>query len=107
MTTQEVFSEMKNRLSSKPAAELANFQGVYQFTLTGDDAAQYHVTVSQDGAEIVPGAAPDPGVTITMNAEDFKSLVQGQLNPMTAFMSGKLTVAGDMSLALKLQSLIG
>jgi acyl-CoA dehydrogenase len=32
-------------------------------------------------------------------------MVNGTLNPMTAFMGGKLKVHGDMSIAMKLQSL--
>jgi putative sterol carrier protein len=44
-------------------------------------------------------------MTLTMAAGDFVDLTQGKLNGMTAFMSGKLKIAGDMGLAMKLQSL--
>lgn len=106
MTTKEVFSELKTRLEAKGAQQLSNSQGIYQFNLTGDDAANYHVRVTESTAEVEEGTASDAGVTITMTAEDFKALAQGSLNPMSAFMSGKLSVAGDMSMALKLQTLI-
>ena len=43
--------------------------------------------------------------TITVDFEDFKSLAAGKLDPMMAFMSGKLKVAGDMGVAMKLQQL--
>lgn len=43
--------------------------------------------------------------TINVAFDDFLKLAQGQLDPMAAFMTGKLKVAGDMSAALKLQSL--
>lgn len=43
--------------------------------------------------------------TVAVNFEDFTQLLQGKLDPMMAFMSGKLKVAGDMSVAMKLQSL--
>src|SRR5262245_19552949 len=43
--------------------------------------------------------------TITVDFEDFKQLAAGKLDPMMAFMSGKLKVAGDMSAAMKLQQL--
>ena len=42
--------------------------------------------------------------TISIKEEDFIKLVGGKLNPMMAFMSGKIKVAGDMSVAMKLQS---
>ncbi len=106
MTTKDMFSELKSRLEAKGAHQLANSKGVYQFILTGEDAANYAVSVTDQGAEVTEGQAENAGVTITMTADDFKALAQGSLNPMSAFMSGKLSVTGDMSMALKLQTLI-
>ncbi len=37
--------------------------------------------------------------------EDFLALTKGELNPMGAVMSGKVKIKGDMSVAMKLQSL--
>jgi putative sterol carrier protein len=105
MTTAEVFAELKTRLAGK-GPQLASSRGVYQFNLIGDDAGDWYVSVQDGGVEVVQGNADLAGVTITMQAADFKALAEGTLNPMSAFMSGKLSVAGDMSLALKLQTLI-
>ncbi len=106
MTTQEVFQELGQRLAAKPAANLANAHGTYQFSLTGEDAANYFITVTADEATVQEGQSDTAGVTISMTASNFKDLAAGQLNPMSAFMGGKLTVTGDMSMALKLQTLI-
>lgn len=43
--------------------------------------------------------------TIAVDFEDFKSLAEGKLDPMMAYMSGKLKVMGDMGVAMKLQQL--
>ncbi len=43
--------------------------------------------------------------TVTVNFDDFLKLAQGALDPMQAYMTGKLKVAGDMGVAMKLQSL--
>lgn len=43
--------------------------------------------------------------TVVVDFEDFKSIAQGALDPMMAFMSGKLKVTGDMAVAMKLQTL--
>jgi len=47
----------------------------------------------------------DADCTISVSKDDFISLAGGDLDPMMAFMSGKLKVAGDMSVAMGLQSL--
>ena len=47
----------------------------------------------------------DADATISVDFDDFKKLAQGQMDPMMAFMQGKLKVSGDMSVAMKLQGL--
>ncbi len=43
--------------------------------------------------------------TVNISIEDFQSLIKGKLNPMSAVMSGKLKIDGDMGVAMKLQKL--
>ena len=44
-------------------------------------------------------------MTVSMAACDFVDMTEGRLDGMSAFMSGKLRVGGDMGLAMKLQNL--
>ena len=44
--------------------------------------------------------------TITVSLETFKKMAAGELDGTTAFMTGKLKVAGDMSVAMKLGPLL-
>jgi acyl-CoA dehydrogenase len=41
-----------------------------------------------------------------MDAQDLVALANGELNAMSAFMQGKIKVSGDMSLAMRLQSIL-
>lgn len=45
--------------------------------------------------------------TISMATEDFQAMMSGDLNPMMAFMGGKIKIDGDMGVAMQLQSLFG
>lgn len=63
------------------------------------DGASTPNTVSNEDAEA------DCTISITM--EDFQSMSAGELDPTSAFMMGKLKVDGDMSIAMKLQGLLG
>ena len=62
------------------------------------------VRIDEDGASADDGEAD---CTLTASAETFQSLLDGDLDPTGAFMSGKLTVDGDMGLAMRLGSLLG
>jgi putative sterol carrier protein len=44
--------------------------------------------------------------TISISFADFIAMGKGELDAMTAFMMGKLKVAGDMGVAMKLQKVL-
>lgn len=54
---------------------------------------------------IVTNEDKEADATVKVSLEDFNNLLTGDLNPMTAFMSGKIKVDGDMGVAMKLQKL--
>jgi putative sterol carrier protein len=48
----------------------------------------------------------DADCTIKMSADDLGDMLSGDLNPTAAFMGGKMQVEGDMSVAMKLGSIV-
>jgi putative sterol carrier protein len=75
------------------------FDGTAKFVIEGEGA----IMVDGDGAR---AADEDADVTLTADAETFQSIMEGDLDPTAAFMSGKLTVDGDMAQAMKLGNLL-
>jgi len=48
----------------------------------------------------------DADVTLSASTETFKEILDGEQNPTAAFMTGKLTVDGDMGMAMKLAGVL-
>ncbi len=107
LTAKEIFEKhIPERLSSKPDVVEA-INNSYQFDLAGDGGGKWVVDLTEPGGKVSEGEKEDPGVTVSMAASDFVALVEGKLNAQMAFLQGKLKIKGDMSLALKLQQVLG
>lgn len=83
-------------------------------TASGFDAS-VKFDFGDDGRIVIDGKA-DPATvsnddvetdcTVAMSLDDFDQMVAGELDPTTAFMMGKLKVSGDMSVAMRLSSVL-
>ncbi|OWU84248.1 sterol carrier family protein [Oceanicola sp. 22II-s10i] len=91
-------SEDLNAAAEKLNEKLGGgFDGVAKFMVEGEGA----IMVDSSGARV---ADEDADVTLTADRDTFMSLLSGDLNPTTAFMTGKLSVDGDMGKAMALGS---
>jgi len=55
----------------------------------------------------ISGSDNDADCTMTIDAETMQAIMNGETSGQAAFMTGKLKVAGDMSIALKTQAFLG
>ncbi len=77
--------------------------GGFEHSVKFDTGADGVIVI--DGATISTADGP-ADCTITLSLDDLESLISGDLNPTMAFMSGKLKIDGDMSVAMALSQLI-
>jgi putative sterol carrier protein len=85
------------------ADRAAGLDATFAFVIEG--AGAWHAVVAEDACAIHEGGQPSADVTITCSAADWAQLVDGRLDPQFAFMTGRLQVEGDMSLAMRFRSL--
>ena len=94
MGVQEIAEKIKSRVAS------AEFEHSVKFD-TGSDGV-----IVIDGATVSNTDAPTD-CTVKLSLDDLDSLIAGDLNPTMAFMSGKIKVEGDMTVAMALSQLLG
>ncbi len=85
-------------------SKIGGMTAVYQFEITGDGGGDWNVSIAGGDVAVAQGKAEKPSITLTMDANNFMDLIAGKLNGQTAFLTGKLKIKGDMTLAMKLQS---
>ncbi|WP_333818033.1 SCP2 sterol-binding domain-containing protein [Tabrizicola sp.] len=94
-------SEMIDAAVKALSAKLSGgFDGVAKFVINGEGVIMLDAQGVRAGDE-------DADVTLTANADVFRAILDGDMNPTMAFMTGKLAVDGSMGLAMKLGSVLG
>ena len=102
-TIQDFVSHMPTAFIPEKAAGV---DAGIQLKLTGAQGGDWYVTIKDSKCEAGQGSLPSPNLTLTAEADDFIKIFTGQLDGMQAFMQGKLKLAGDMSVAMKLQRVV-
>jgi putative sterol carrier protein len=101
--TKKLFNEDLPAALAKNAEDAKTIGAKYQMNITGEGS--WFIDVSATGPKCVPGEEP-ADCTITIASEDFQKLFENpQQNGMQLFFAGKLKVAGNNMLAMKLNKL--
>jgi len=102
-TASEIMTTVGERLAANKAAA-SNIGAIYKFVLEGDGGGTWVMNLKGD-ATLTPGDGPSD-CTLAMSAENGVALFEGRVTGEQLFFGGQLRVEGDMSLALRLQSLL-
>jgi len=82
----------------------AGINAVIQYRLIGAEGGDYIITIKDGKCTVAEGIADAPVMTLTADGNDFRDVLLGRANGMQYFMMGKLKLAGDLNLAMKLTS---
>lgn len=107
MAFADIVNEAKQKATQADPSKSQGINAVFQFELSGDDGGNFYMNVADGKVEVEEGQHDSPNVTISMAVEDFVAMNEGKVNSTSLFMAGKLKIKGDMSLAMKLQSITG
>lgn len=81
--------------------QLGALDGLITIVVTGGEGGDWAT-----GFKLGPGDIPDePKTKLVVTAEDAAAMQDGSLDPMSAFMGGKIQVVGDMALMMQMQAI--
>ena len=92
---QQIIAQMGSTLGAN-----SGLGGILKFDF--GDAGSVLVDGKASPNTVSDGAGKTADTTISVSLADFEKMVKGELDGTSAFMQGKLRVAGDMGLAMKL-----
>jgi putative sterol carrier protein len=99
-------SEARELLEGLPEAFLpekaGSARGTIQFDLHGEGGGQWALELADGTCEVREETAAAPNVTLSMKATDFVAMYKGTMNPIQAFMGGKIKVSGNVGLVMQM-----
>lgn len=105
MAVKETIESLLIKINESPSG-ISGLNIVYQFNLSGDEEGIYQLKFSDDKGEMLEGEVEKAKCTLKLSDKNFLKLIDGSLNPTTAFMMGKVKIDGDLTLAMKLQTIL-
>jgi len=107
--SEEWAEALKNELNASPAfkdAAAGKTAAIQQVIAGSDGETRYWITIADDAIDMGVGDTPNPDATISENYDTAVALAKSELSPVTAFMTGKIKVAGNMGMLLGLQAVL-
>jgi len=98
-TPQEVFDSMRG--SFQPA-KAKGVHARYQWDLSGPNGGQWWIDVENGTYKMGKGKIPNPSVTFIAKDKDWVAICHDQLRGTWAYVTGRLKVRGDQTIARKL-----
>jgi len=98
-------SKAKELIHKMPEAFDPSAAGDTQAVIQYAISEPMYAEIKDGSCTVHEGEAENPDVTLKISDEDLVDMLTGELNGMTAFMTGKLQVDGDIMLAQKLSSI--
>jgi putative sterol carrier protein len=102
LTVAELMEKMPGAFIPEKAQGV---DAVIQFKFSGEEAGEWNATIKDGKVEVGRGTHPSPKMTLTADSSDYVKIFTGELDGMKAFMEGKIKLAGDLSLAMKLMQM--
>lgn len=99
MNTGELFEILKAKAEAARPDLPAGFSAVALVDLTGSDPARWSLSAAGGRLTLSEGAPPGQAdITVTLAAETAAGLYLKTINPLAAFLTGKVKVKGDPSM---------
>lgn len=104
MTFEELVGKVREKAQQTDVSNV-DFLAV-QINITGKTPGVFYVEVKDHHVNVEPYDYHDRNCAITMSMSNFTKLMDGKLDPMVAFTTGKLKVDGDLGKAAEFSKLI-
>jgi putative sterol carrier protein len=104
-SVKDLFDNIQTRFRPEKAQ---GDKAVLAFELSGQDSGSFWMKIDNGTLEVGEGTPPaEADLILKAAGEDFVRIMNGEMNPMMAFMQGKVKAERNMGMAMKLMGWFG
>ncbi len=98
-TVQDMLERMPDAFLPAKAGDA---KAMIQLDLTGEEGGAWLLDIAEGKCAVREEKSPEADVTVTIDANDFAALWTNKLNPVQAFMGGRIKVSGNVGMVMQL-----
>jgi putative sterol carrier protein len=101
-SVKEVFDKMAGAFQAGAASGV---DVVFQYAIAGEGGGDWYAEIKGGACTVAAGVHASPGCSLSIGAGDYLDLMNGKMNAMKAYTSGKLKITGDLMKSQLLEKL--
>jgi NAD(P)-dependent dehydrogenase (short-subunit alcohol dehydrogenase family)/putative sterol carrier protein len=101
-SVKEVFDKMSGAFQAGAASGV---EVVFQYGIAGEGGGDWYAEIKGGACNIAAGVHASPSCSLNISAGDYLDLMNGKMNAMKAYTSGKLKITGDLMKSQLLEKL--
>lgn len=105
MTYEEVFEKAKTELMKSDVSQIPGRLAV-QVDIIDEGEGAFYIELKDGALSVEPYEYYDHDVKFIATAKNFLKLINGSLNSVIAYTTGKLKIEGDLGKAMEVQKII-
>ncbi len=106
MTYEEIVEQVRKAYADADAGKVKEHVA-FQFNITGEGSGAFYLEVSDGKVNVEPYQYFDRDVLVTASADVILDIAEGRLDPVKAYLTGKLKAEGNLGKAAFLKELKG
>lgn len=106
MTYEEIVANVRAAYADVDASHVTEHVA-FQFNVTGEGEGAFYVEIKEGKVYVEPYEYHDRDILVTANADTVIGLANGKIDPVKAYLIGKLKAEGDLGKAAFLKQISG
>ena len=106
----EMYAKMEDKFAEKlskvDVSKSKGYNAVILYDVSGPNGGNFYINIDDGGASLVKDNHDNPNIILNILDTHLNDMLDDRLSSMSAIVTGKLKIKGDMKLMMKLKKVL-